>query len=342
MFVIRPIAESDLDTFIQLAFEAGLGIMSMPKNPSTLHELIKRSVSSFAKTIEKPHDEFYLFVLENLQDHTLGGVCGIRAKTGISSPLVFFRIEHIAHYNPVLEQNVETPFLKLVHYQEAPTEICSLFLAHASRHSGLGRLLSLSRLLFIAEFSKRFDRMVFADMRGIVENNHDCPFWDGICKHFVNLDYASFMQVKQTHDIQIHEMLPDTPIFISLLPQEVQQSIGKVHTNTKPALNMLMQEGFTISDDVSIYDGGPKIEVETQEIHTVKESVTAIIQSITSNIEDTSEFLIANRNMHFRCCYGNVLFDEEKKVSISVRTAAALKVDIGDQIRFISHARLHP
>ncbi len=342
MFVIRPIAASDHEAFVKLAFEAGLGITSLPKNPPALHNMIEHSERSFAKTLNKPGEELYLFVLENLQDNTLAGVCGIHAKTGISKPIIFYRIAQTSLYNPIQKQPIEVPALKLVHYQDAPTEICSLFLSRAARHSGLGRLLSLSRFLFIASFLDRFDKMVFADMRGVVEHNHDCLFWEGIAQHFVNMDYASFLEVKHAQDISIHEALPQTPIYIPLLPYAVQNTIGKVHENTKPALNMLMQEGFTISDDISIYDGGPKIEAETREIHTVKASQVATVKSITAPTEDSVAFLIANTSIHYRCCYGTLLLDEEQKASLTPQTAAALHVNPGDQIRFISHERLHP
>ena len=93
MYVIRPIKTSDADAFVQLAFEAGLGLVSIPKNPELLHDLIVASEKSFAKRVETPGDESYLFVLENILDNTLGGVCGIHATTGHSQPIVFFHIE---------------------------------------------------------------------------------------------------------------------------------------------------------------------------------------------------------------------------------------------------------
>lgn len=342
MFVIRPIATSDQEAFVELVFEAGLGIISLPKNPAKLHQMIKHSERSFAKTIKMPGDELYLFVLENLRENKIVGVCGIRAKTGVSKPIVFYRIDKTSHYNPILRQPIDVSSLKLIHYQDAPTEICSLFLSHATRHSGFGRLLSLSRFLFIASFLERFDKMIFGDMRGVVEHNHDCVFWEGIAQHFVNMDYGAFLQLKHTHDISLHEVLPQTPIYIPLLPYAVQNTIGKVHENTRPALNMLMQEGFTISDDVSIYDGGPKIEAETREIHSIKESKTATVKSTTANQKDSSDFLIANTSLHYRCCYGSVALDVEGKASLSPLIAKALCVNPGDQIRFIPHERLHP
>lgn len=341
MYFIRPIAKSDHKAFVDLAFEAGLGIVSLPKNPKKLLEMIEHSEESFAKTIKTPGDELYLFVLQNYTDRSLGGVCGIRAKTGITSPLLFFRIDKQSYNNPLLEQAVDVSTLKLVHYQDAPTEICSLFLAHASRHSGLGRLLSLSRFLFIADFLERFDQMVFADMRGVIENNRDCPFWDGIGRHFTNMDFASFMQAKQTKEISTEALFPKTAIFIPLLPQAVQQTIDNVHLNTKPALNMLMQEGFTLSDDISVYDGGPKIEAETKEILTIKQSLVANIKSINAPEEESTDYLLSNGQIQFRCCYGNIQIDEETQASISASTAAALNLKEGDKIRYIPHLRFH-
>lgn len=337
MYVIRPIKASDADAFVQLAFEAGLGLVSIPKNPELLHDLIVASEKSFAKRVETPGDESYLFVLENILDNTLGGVCGIHATTGHSQPIVFFHIEKSKKYNPLLEEEYEMSWLKVVQYRDAPTEICSLFLSRAFRHSGLGRLLSLCRFLFMAAFPQRFHHIVFADMRGVVEDNIDCPFWNGIGRLFLNMNYSALMQMKNTKHFSIIDQLPDGPIYIPLLPQEVQKTIGKVHNNTKPALNMLMQEGFSITDDVSIYDGGPKIEVEMKNIYTVKNSAKTLVSAVNAAQQDDHSFLISNDKLNYRCCFGKITFTDTKEAIISTNVAAALHVDAGDHIRYIHH-----
>ena len=96
---------------------------------------------------------------------------------------------------------------------------------------------------------------------------------------FINMDYASLMQMKNAKNFSIVDMLPEYPIYIPLLPAEVQQAIGKVHQNTKPALNMLMQEGFYMSDDVSIYDGGPKNRGRNKGIFTIKNSIVGEVST---------------------------------------------------------------
>lgn len=343
MFVMRPIRASDTDAFVTLAFEAGLGLISIPKNPTLLAELIHRSEKSFAKNVDKPVNETYLFALENIQDNTLGGVCGIHSKTGVTSPSTFFRKDKLSQHNTHLGLQSEIPFLKLVHYVNGPSEICSLYLGHNFRHSGLGRLLSLSRLLFIASRPERFDTMLFADMRGVVEGNTHCPFWNGIGRHFLNMDYASLMQEKNTKDFSVVEMLPDSPIFLPLLPLEVQQSIGKVHQNTAPALNMLMQEGFCISEDVSIYDGGPKIVAETKEVSTIKHSAVKKVATVLATQQDDASYLISNEHLNFRCCFGKITFNNNDEIIISTNVAGALQVDAGDKVRIIQHhARTQP
>lgn len=337
MFVLRPIKASDTDAFVQLAFEAGLGLLSLPKNPELLAELVHDSENAFAKKVKTPGPESYLFVLENILDNAIGGVCGIHAKTGVNSPSVFFHIERTTKFNPILGQQNEMQSLKVVQYRNGPSEICSLFLGHHFRHSGLGRLLSLSRLLFIATCLERFDTMIFADMRGVVENNTHCPFWNGVGKYFLNMDYVSLMQIKNVKNFTIIDMLPESPIYIPLLPQDVQQAIGKVHENTKPALNMLMQQGFCITDDVSVFDGGPRIEAETKDLYAVKNSIVTTVAAVTSTLSDDSSYLICNNKIDFRCCYGQIILGTNHEATISTNVAAALHVDKGDTIRFIQH-----
>ena len=189
----------------------------------------------------------------------------------------------------------------------------------------------------MAAFPQRFHHIVFADMRGVVEDNIDCPFWNGIGRLFLNMNYSALMQMKNTKHFSIIDQLPEGPIYISLLPQEVQKTIGKVHNNTKPALNMLMQEGFCITDDVSIYDGGPKIEVEMKNIYTVKNSAKTLVSAVNAAQQDDHSFLISNDKLNYRCCFGKITFTDTKEAIISTNVAAALHVDAGDHIRYIHH-----
>lgn len=335
MIVIRPITKKDTEAFINIAFTAGIGMTSMPKNREILEKRVQDAVASFAKTTASPNDETYLFVLEDTKTGEIGGTCGIVAKTGKHSPLSFYRIQKEEQHTGIGSSTHFVPILNVIHYRNYWSEVCSLYLTAHFRHSGLGKLLSLSRFLFIASFPERFDSKIFAEMRGYFDENRISPFWEGVGRHFVDTTFETLMHYRDEGIIDLSQALPRYPIYIELLPEKVQAAIGKVHDNTQAALKMLLQEGFALSDEIDICDGGPKIEAEIKEIRSVKQSIVAQIGAITDEAMSSPTLLLANHQLDFRACLSPVATMSSGKVVIPAEAAAALEVKIGDRIRFV-------
>lgn len=335
MYIIRPITEKDAEDFVSIAFHAGIGMTSMPKNREVLLELVANSINAFNKEIHSPGRERYLFLLENTDTGEIVGTCGIAAKTGLLRPLYFYRVE--THYkNPsFISTPQKIPIMRVVRYDRAPTEICSLFLLHKARVGGLGKLLSLSRFLFIATHPSRFDKIIYAEMRGYIDSNNISPFWEGFGRHFVDIKFEELMHIRDMESIDVSQALPAHPIYLNLLPKEVKESIGKVHSATVPALQMLIQEGFSLTEEVDVFDGGPKIEAETKEIATIKQSKISKISEIVDKFSEEEHHLISNERLSgFRACLGTVKVKDDHSVILDKETAHALQVEIGNFIRY--------
>jgi len=251
--------------------------------------------------------------------------------------MFFYRLENIEQESFHSQTQQKIRIMRAVHYYDGPSEICSLYLKPDYRHGGLGRLLSLSRFLFIAAQPQRFDKMLFAEMRGLMDKKTKIsPFWEGIGHLFVDIKYETLTQIRDEETTDISKALPLYPIYVSLLPKDVQECIGKVHIDTIPALNMLIQEGFSLSEEVDILDGGPKIEAEVQEIRTIKSSVLTHISEITSHPIDSPQYLISNENVDFRACYDNLQIKSDNGIVIHKEVAAALKLSKGDTVRYVT------
>lgn len=329
MYVVRPITKRDTEAFIDMAFKAS-GMTSLPKNRALLQQKIADSEHAFATYVEKPGNEKYIFVLENLSTHTIGGICGIDAKTGIDHPLYFYHIEE-SQESSMQQSN---PIMRIVEYRNGPSEIRSLFLTHELRREGVGRLLSLSRFLFIATHRPRFDDTLFAEMRGYVDGHGHTPFWEGIGQHFFDMDIDQINALRDQGLITTPAILPHNPIYISLLPPEVVESIGKVHDGTQPALKLLVEEGFHLTNDVDVFDGGPKIEAKTDDIREVGRSLVATIAEISSHPIDAPRCIACNNRLDFRACYASLAKDSSPGVVIAAEVAEALHVKVGDTIRY--------
>jgi arginine N-succinyltransferase len=337
MFVIRPVTTHDIETYVQFAFSASLGILSMPKNRELLQKNIDKSIESFGLEIMGPQNEFYLFALENSETNQVGGICGIASKIGVETPDYFFRLETShpkPHGNLPLRESIR--ILKTVKETSGPSEICSLYITPEFRKEGLGRLLSLCRFLFIACFPQRFEEEIVALMRGYVDKNNSNPLWDHLGKYFLNIQYLELLQLQEGGRGFVSSMLPKYPIYLDLLPKEAAEALGKVHNNTKPALNMLMQEGFEMAQEYDIFDGGPKLIAHRNDIRAYKECKIAVVEDILSQDIDSDQFIVSNTSMNFRACYSPLKFLTEDKVLLPADIGEELMVNTGDLIRYVA------
>lgn len=335
MFIIKPITTENAKVIEKFMSDDLLGITSLPRNKRFLHQKLNASLSSFSKTIENPKNENYFFVLENVQTGEIGGICGIESKCCVENSGYTFKIEKI----PAPETELPIPRKQMVLHlnceNNGPTEICSLYILPSFRKEGLGRLLSLSRFLFIAAFPSRFENKIIAEMRGYADDKHKSPFWDGVGKHFLTMEFEEIMEFIEEIRESIPNIAPKYPIYVSLIDEAAQDAIGRVHFDTQPALNMLMQEGFTLTNEIDLFDGGPKIECATHEVRTIKHSRVATIIELSQKPIQSESYIICNNSLHFACCYGCLTIIDENQVIIPSEVARLLAVNQGDLIRYV-------
>jgi arginine N-succinyltransferase len=338
MLVIRPIVLQDLDQLESLSALTGYGLTTLPRDKKLLGRRIRASLRGFEKLTDddRPRGETYLFVMEDLTTGRIVGTSAIVAKVGGFEPFYAYRIETTVHESKLLNVRKEIQVLHLVEQHDGPCEVGSLFLSPQYRHGGAGRLLSLFRFLFMAQFPEYFDPEVIAEMRGVVDEAGASPLWDAIGRHFFDIDYPTADYLSMVNKRFIADLLPKHPIYIPLLPPEAQAVIGKVHPQTEPALKMLEGEGFRRSGLVDIFEGGPVMKCALNDIRSIRESVAAIISEIVHTPVESELFLISNGRQDFRACQGPVQLLPGGTVRIGIQQAMALRLRIGDTVRFVS------
>jgi arginine N-succinyltransferase len=170
----------------------------------------------------------------------------------------------------------------------------------------------------------------------MVNDSGHSPFWDAVGKNFFKMDFptADYLYVKNKRFIE--ELMPKYPIIANLLPEEAHYVIGKVHPNTEPAKRILEQEGFHFSGLVGIFEPGPVLIADLDNIRSIKESVVGEIKEISDKAFKSEVFIIARMSTNFRAALGGVVKLKSGGFKISGVTAAALKLRLGDKIRFVS------
>lgn len=333
MHLIRPVKIEDLDAIEQFANATALGMSNLPRNRNLLKGKIEQSIVSFSKDVSVANDELYFFALEDISSHKTVGCSAIHARTGILEPYYFFRVETLHPYSSHLPLPSDIRVLHPILRKNGPSELCSLYLMPEYRKGGLGVLLSKSRLLFIAGHLNRFSPQIMASLRGFINKKaNTSPFWDGLGKKFLDISYFETQHLLEHGRGFIPEFLPKYPIYVSLLSPQAQAVIGQPYSTTYPAMKMLLQEGFSSTQEIDIFDGGPTLQAKTKDVRSIKKSYTAVITEV-GEVNGSSHFLISNNQLDFKATLAKVKINSDKTIVIAKDTASILQVEKGMTIR---------
>ncbi|WP_413285332.1 arginine N-succinyltransferase [Vibrio sp. MA40-2] len=338
MLVVRPIQKTDYDALRVCAEESGHGFTSLPVNEELLTNRINHSVDSFNKpNVTKAGDEGYLMVGFDSETGEIGGTTGIEAAIGWDVPFYTYHISKVVHSSAKLGVNNVVKLLTFGNNYTGCSEVCTLFLRPTFRGGLNGRLMSKCRFLMMAEHPQRFAKTVFAEMRGVSDQHGNSPFWQWLQEHFFSIDFtlADYLTGIGKKGF-IADLMPKLPIYVNLLSKEAQAVIGQVHDNTVPALKLLEREGFVCRDYVDIFDAGPTVECDLNNIASVRDSFKAKVE-ISDHASSQSYLMINTCFENFRATAAKAAYDQETgRVLLSLEVATALNVQNGDYVRLLA------
>ena len=335
MLIVRRVQETDLDPLFELIQKSEFGLTTLKISKEALESRIEKSLFAFNQKSSKPNGQPYVFVMEDLKNGKIVGTCSIYSKTGGFEPLYSYEIKESHHNSEELGVHKTIKVLHLKEEHNGPTEIGSLFLSPDYWGAGHGRLLSLSRFLFMAAFPERFETEVIAEMRGVVDKQGRSPLWSALGSHFFQVDFPKAETLTSKSKKIIADLMPKHSIYIPLLPEDAQEVIGKVHENTKPALSVLEKEGFEFRDLVDIFDGGPTIHCNIPEIRAIKRSIAGTVERIEKEVKGGQQQLVSNSQLDFIACLGDTSWTKDKAIIDQV-TALRLGLKVGDPVRSVS------
>lgn len=335
--VVRAVCEKDLKAIYKLASLAGSGLTTLPLSRERLAQRIQLSQRSFASRLKSPKNEYYFLVLEDFKTQEIVGTTGIFSAVGLTRPFYNATVKSEEHVcsDPKIKStlnilHVGTPY-------KGYTELATLFLRKNCRHGGNGSLLSKSRHLLMASHPKRFAKYAMAEIRGWVDHKGRSPFWDTICRPFFQMDLATADSINSMGNWKfIHNLYPNKPIYLELLPIEVRKVVALPHPESVGALKLLEAEGFKYNHVIDIFDGGPCVEAKISEIRAVRDSQTAHI--ITSSDEITKgRYIVANcKSGQFRAVQSALTIINRDTVGAPKETLRALDLKSGEIVRFVT------
>ncbi len=331
LYVMRAAGPQDLEGFTQLRAIAGAGFTSLMADDDAMLKKLELSAASFASPTEKAGAERYFLALEHIETGALAGCCGVKSTIGETPPFFNFRIIREAQSSAVVGRRFDLDVLIGVNDFTGCSEVGSLFVRPEHRVPGLGRALAQSRYMLMATAPQRFREQVVSELRGVVSADGVSPFWEAVGRHFFHMDFAEADKLSATTDNQfILDLMPQHPIYIDLLPADAREVIGKCHKDGEGARSLLAWEGFSFSNVVDIFDGGPLVSAPRDHIRTKRESRVLRV-SADDTLSSTKRALMAvPRLKDYRCVQARVAVDEQG-ARTSAATLRALGLASGDE-----------
>ena len=335
-YVMRPSRLDDFEALLDLAEQSGPGFTSLPIDEPLLRSRLEKSVKSFAGEIPQIEYGKYLMMLEDAESGEVGGCSAVKAGTGVSSPFFNYRIITIAQASHAASKRFDMDALVLTNEYVGYTEVGTLFLKPEFRGGGAGRLAAQSRYLLMATAPERFGEMVLAELRGVVDHDGETPFWDAIGRHFFRMSFPEADYLSATTDNQfILDLMPKYPIYVDLLPPEAREVIGRCHADGVGALKLLEWEGFRFDRTVDIFDGGPLVSAQKQNVRTIRESRRVYVEAAQIDPDGSArQSLLATTNLaDFRVTQATAIVRGENKVAVDPTILQRLKINSGDEAR---------
>lgn len=327
-YIMRAAGPADLEDFKQLRANAGAGFTSLMLDDAVLAARLQHSAASFAANLAAPGAERYFLALEHAASGAVVGCCGVKATIGEKPPFFNFRIIREAQSSSAVDRRFDMDVLIGVNDFTGCTEVGSLFVRPEHRAPGVGRALAQSRYMLMAAAKHRFHTQVVSELRGVVSPSGVSPFWEAVGRHFFRMDFAQADALSATTDNQfILDLMPQHPIYVDLLPESARAVIGKCHEAGQGARRMLEWEGFAFSNVVDIFDGGPLLSTQRDQIRTLRESRRVRVRAG----EGARRGLLAAAEFSaFRCAQVRATLHDGEAL-VDAETLAALGLAPGDE-----------
>ena len=332
MLKIRPAHPDDLDGLYDLAVAAGPGMTSLPADRDDLAIRVLTSCADFSRDVAAPAGEYYLLVAEDTATGEIVGTANVVAGIGLKTPALFFQIntERRAVANGVaMEDLILTPALDRKGY----AEVGGLVVSPKMKGTGIGRLLSRSRYMLMACAPNRFPAMVMANIRGWLDTDGRSPVWEAVGRRFFD---GSFDDIDRLYGrgekAGLIARMPRYPIYAALLPDSARAALGKPHEASRPALNMLLEDGFRDTGTVFFLDAGPCVEVNLLQIKAVAQSRVCEV-ALSEGSVDGPMTMAANPSWNGFAVVAAAANASITQMPLSIDAARALNVSVGQSVR---------
>jgi arginine N-succinyltransferase len=317
VFIIRQATIEDVPSLLKLA--KTVHFINLPADREIIYGKVMRSRHCFLKAAGVASDEdepdgrvsgtaqglnlttrttdFFMFVLEDSESGSCLGTSQVVAHMGgPGNPNYALKLERREFFSQTLQTGTSHVVARLHADETGPTEIGGLILQPAARGAKLGRFLSQIRFHMIGLHRPLFSDRVIAEMMAPISADGNNLLWEYFGRRFIPLSYSEADRHCQYSREFIWSLLPKDDIYLSLLPPEARDVVGRVGEETQPARRLLERLGFLHKGMVDPFDGGPHLEAVTDEVSIVRNTVRAELEGHTAPSSCTHTGYVSSLN----------------------------------------------
>lgn len=275
MFILRSVRPDDLKNLYKLSNI--MTFINLPPDEDLISAKIDSSIQSFNNPSKKLFENYYIFVLEDLERDEVLGVSMIHSQHGTDQePHFYLTVGQESKFSQTINTGFVHGTLKLGLDTNGPTEIGGLILNPEFRgHTEkLGKQLSFVRFLYMSDHQDRFKPMIHSELMPPLDKFGNSPLWEAVGRRFFNMNYHEADVLSRSNKEFILSLFPSENIYQTLLPMEARESIGKVGKETEPVKRMLENIGFKYTFEVDPFDGGPHYRCPLKDIKPIKKKIS--------------------------------------------------------------------
>lgn len=344
MIILREATEADiggLEALSQIAAERHPGFLNIANDRDQWREKVRRSIESFADKLRDKMEAKYIFVAEDREKKKIVGVSMVAAQHGTpESPHFYFEVASEQKYSDTITTGFIHGTLKFRYDTNGPTEIGGLLLDPDYRNSAarVGRQISFVRFLYMGMHKSKFKRRVLAELLPPLTKKGKSPLWEAVGRRFTNMDYTEADILSSKNKEFIFSLFPSEKIYVTLLPAEARNAIGKVSKDTEPVMHMLKRVGFQYKNHVDPFDGGPHLTANIEDILPIKH-----LQSLTYGGDEKAVstppeagIVTSRTGSPFRAVSAEAIITEGKAF-FPAALAESVAIKVGDPIHFLPY-----
>jgi len=294
MFILRNATMDDLNDLYDLSKK--VLFINLPADKKIITDKIKKSLKSFTSPGTNFSKNYYIFVIEDITEKKIIGVSMVHAQHGTEhEPHFFLRVGNENKYSSTINTGFVHGTLKLGLDMNGPSEIGGLVVnpLYRGNPAKLGKQISFVRFLYMGLNPEQFKETILSELMPPFDAQNRAPLWEAIGRKFMNMEYNEADVLSRSNKEFILSLFPSDNIYMTLLPFEARNAVGKVGNDTLPVKKMLEGIGFQYTHEVDPFDGGPHYRCKLKDISLVKNLfVKSLQEDKTLNFEENSQTVI--------------------------------------------------